>query len=127
MQHGSAAIEKSDQFGHSQSPQDIGARAAEQSAHHLKRRIFGGGTDERDVAALDVWQKSILLSLVEAVDFVDEDDRAAAHCAVAFGIHHDGLDFFDAAHDGAEGDEIRFGGFGDEAGQSGFADARRTP
>jgi hypothetical protein len=42
------------------------------------------------------------------------------------GGHHL-LDLLDAAHDGGELDEAGLCGFGDDFGEGGFADARRTP
>ena len=40
--------------------------------------VFGGGPDEGDEPFLHVGQQGVLLGLVEAVDFVDEEDGAAA-------------------------------------------------
>lgn len=42
------------------------------------RRIVRGGADEDDRAVLDVREQDILLGLVEAVDLVDEEDRAGS-------------------------------------------------
>jgi hypothetical protein len=56
-------------------------RAREQRRVHLERRVLGGGADQHDVAGLDARQERVLLRLVEAVDLVDEDDRAAAGAA----------------------------------------------
>ena len=56
--------------------EDVNAAAGEQSADDFKGRIFGSGADEADGAALDVGQECVLLSFVEAMDFVDEEDGA---------------------------------------------------
>ena len=58
-------------------------RARQQRRVHLERRVLGGRADEDDVAGLDARQEGILLRLVEAVDLVDEEDRAAARAVAA--------------------------------------------
>jgi hypothetical protein len=52
------------------------ARAREQRRVHRERRVLRRRADERDRAVLDVRQERVLLRLVEAVDLVDEEDRA---------------------------------------------------
>ncbi len=54
---------------------DAGAR--QQRRVQFERRVFGGGTDKGDGAVFDVRQESVLLALIEAVHFVDEQDGAA--------------------------------------------------
>ena len=44
----------------------------------LEVRVLGGGADQRDQARLHHGQQRVLLRLVEAVDLVEEQDRAAA-------------------------------------------------
>ncbi len=51
-------------------------RAAAQRRVDLEERVLGGGTDHGQRAVLDRRQQSVLLSLVEAVDLVEEEDRA---------------------------------------------------
>src|ERR1700758_61697 len=104
---------------------DLGAR--EERGDDFKGGIFGGGADEEDVAGFDVREEGVLLGFVETVDFVDEDDGAKAAAGFFFGFGHDFFYFFDAAGDGAEGNEFAFGEAGDEARESGFAAARRSP
>ena len=58
------------------------------------------------MSGFDIGQKSVLLCFVEAVHFVYEDDRAAAVAARTFRGGHDLLDFLDAGHNRAEGDEF---------------------
>ena len=53
-------------------------RAREERRVHFEGRILGGRADEHDRARLDVREKRVLLRLVEAVDFVDEQDGAPA-------------------------------------------------
>ena len=56
-------------------------RAAEQRRVHLEERVLGGGADEGDEPALDAGEQRVLLRLVEAVDLVEEEDRALAALA----------------------------------------------
>src|SRR6202142_559942 len=114
-------------LGHCEPAQRVHLGARQQRRDDFEGRILGGGADEGDVAALDIGQEGVLLRLVEAVDLVDEQQRAAPELAVALGLGHDGLDFLDAAEHGAEGDEIGPRDAGDEAGQRGLADAGRSP
>jgi len=107
--------------------EDVDLGAGEKRRDHFERGIFGGGADKEDVAGFDVGKEGILLGLVEAVDFVDEDDGALAGPGFALGIGHDFLDFLDAGGDGAERDEFGFGEAGDEAREGGFAAAGRPP
>ena len=59
------------------------AGAGEERRDDLERGVLGGGADEGDRAVLDVRQDDVLLGLVEAVDLVDEEDRALAVLAEA--------------------------------------------
>ena len=52
--------------------------AADQRAIHGEERIGGGRADERDDTFFNIRQKRVLLRLVEAMDFVDEQQRAQA-------------------------------------------------
>ena len=54
--------------------QDAGAR--QQRRNQFKRRILGGRADQHDGAVLHHRQEGILLGAVEAVNFVDEEQRA---------------------------------------------------
>ena len=76
---------------------------------------------------LDIGQKRVLLRLVEAMDFVDEQDRAAAELAQPLGIGHHGFDFLDPGQHGAEGKKLALRHARDDARQRGLADARRSP
>ena len=51
------------------------AAAADQRAVDREERILGGRADQNHHAFLDVGQQHVLLGLVEAVDFVDEQQR----------------------------------------------------
>ena len=50
----------------------------QERAVQLERRVLRGRTDEDDVARLDVGKKHVLLRPIEAVDLVEEQDRALA-------------------------------------------------
>src|SRR5207249_2818724 len=52
-------------------------RAAEERSVHLEERILGSRADKRENAFLDRGQQRVLLRLVESMDFVKEQDRAA--------------------------------------------------
>ena len=56
----------------------VDLRPRQQRRVDLERRVLGGRADEDDVAGLDARQERVLLRLVEAVDLVDEEDRAPA-------------------------------------------------
>ena len=52
-------------------------RTRQQRGVDLERRVLGRRADQHDVAGLDARKEGILLRLVEPVNLVDEDDRAA--------------------------------------------------
>ena len=56
--------------------QDLTAR--QQGAGQRERRVLGGRADQRDRAVLDLGEQAVLLRAVEAVDLVDEQQRALA-------------------------------------------------
>src|SRR4029077_9603074 len=88
----------------------------------------GGGADEHDIAGLDARQERILLRFVEAMNLVDEDDRASSGgAAEPFGLRHDVANFLDAGEHGAEGDKPRLGRVRNNPREGGFARARWSP
>jgi len=107
--------------------EDVDLGAGEERGDDFEGGIFGGGTDKEDVAGFDVREEGVLLGLVEAVDFVNEDDGAQAGAGFLFGLGHDFLDFLDAGGDSAEGDEFAFGEASDEAREGGLAAAGGSP
>ena len=58
---------ESSQYDHTASRQERG--------NHFKRRVFGSGANKRNQPAFHVMEKSILLSLVETVDFIHKQNR----------------------------------------------------
>ena len=110
-----------------QAAQDEHLRSRQQRGVDLERRILGRRADQHDVAGLDARQERVLLRFVEAVDFVDEDDGAAAGgAAEPLGLGHDLADFLDAGQHGAERHESR-GRVGDDARERRLAGAGRPP
>ena len=105
----------------------VHAAAGEQRGNDFERRILRGGADQADVALLHVRQECILLGLVEAMDLVDEDDRARAVLLGALGVGHHLLDFLDAGEHGGELDELGLGHARDDLRQRGLAGAGRPP
>ena len=116
-----------DDFFFGEGFEDIDAAAGKERADDFKGGILCGCADEADGATFDVGEEGVLLGLVEAMDFVDEEDGAGAHLGGLFAGLHDLLDFFDAGEDGGEFEEGGAGGGGDDFGEGGFADAGRSP
>ncbi len=121
------AAEKLDDLRRSERIENVDLGAGEKRRNHFERRILRCRADEDDVAGLHVREKSILLSFVEAMNFVDEDDGAMAGAGFMLGHGHDFLDFLDAGEDGAEGNEFGTCQSGDKAREGGFPAAGRAP
>ena len=95
---------------------------------HLEVGVLGRRADQRDRAVLDVRQQRVLLGLVEAVDLVDEQDRAAAvEREPVLGLGDRGADLGDAGHDRRHGSEVGADGVGEQAGERRLAGAGRAP
>ena len=107
--------------------QHVDAAARKQRGVDLERRILGGSADQADVAFFHVGQKGILLSFVETVNLIDEDDGARAVLTGALGVGHDLLDLFNPGEHGGEFDKLRLGHAGDDLRQRSLARARRSP
>ena len=76
------------------------AAARQEGGDDLEGRVLGGGPDQSHRAVLDVRQDGVLLRLVEAVDLVDEKDRAQPGAAVNLGLGHLLAKVGDAGRDG---------------------------
>jgi hypothetical protein len=99
----------------------------QQGANDFERRVLGGGANENDGAAFDVRQEGVLLGLVEAVNFVHEEQGGPTG-ALALGGAFDYLfDLGQAARDGRDFLKSRPGAAGNDAGEGGFAGAGRPP
>ena len=103
-------------------------RAREQRRVDFERGVLRGGADQHDVARFHAREERILLRLVEAVDLVDEDDRAAAGAAPPIlRRRHDLLDLLDPRQHRTERNEMRLGQLRDNPGERGLAGAGRAP
>ena len=77
--------------------------AGEQGRDNLEGRVFGGGADEGNGSVLDVGENDVLLGLVEAVDFVHEQDGGlAVHPAPVAGLGDDAAQVGNPGGDGAD-------------------------
>ena len=108
--------------------EDEDLRPREQRRVDLERRVLGGGADEDDVARLDPREERVLLGLVEAVDLVDEQNRAApARAPGPLGLGHHLADLLDAREHRRKRDEVRARRLGDEPREARLPRARRAP
>src|SRR5262249_36733907 len=67
-------LHQADQLFFGELIQDVNAAARKQGAVDLERRVFGGGADQPDIAALHVGKKRVLLSAIEAVNFIHKQN-----------------------------------------------------
>jgi hypothetical protein len=94
----------------------------------FEERVLGGRTDHRQGAVLDGRQQSILLSLVEPMDLVEEQDRAPAVLADSLAGPLDHVaHVLDPGIDSAHLFEDPFGATGDGQSQRGFPGPGRAP
>ena len=121
------ALQQFDNLFFSQRLEHVHPAAGKQRGNDFERRIFRGGADQADVAFLHMRQEGVLLGFVEAMDFIDEHDRARAVLPGALGVGHDLLDFLDAGEHGGELDKLRLGEARDDLRQRGLAGAGRPP
>ena len=109
-----------------------GLQPEEKAARHQrwvyrKERVFGRGADQDHPTVLDRLQQRVLLALVEAMDLVDEEDRAAARwqgCATRLDCLSN---VGDPGADRRKFDDVRAGGRRQDRSQRRFARARRPP
>ena len=105
--------------------EDLGAR--QQRADQLEGRVLGRRADEDHRAVLDNGQKGVLLGAVEAVDLVDEEQRALAHLAALPGRLEHLAQIGDPGENGRERLEDELGAVRQEARDRRLAAARRAP
>src|SRR4030042_4904389 len=102
--------------------------AGEQRGNHLKRWIFCGRTDEDDRSLFHMGEESILLSLVESMDFIDKENRPFFMIFPFFiRLLNDLLDFFHPGENSAEGEKLSMGGGGNDHGEGRLAGPRSPP
>ena len=115
-------------FGIAKRLQHIHRGARQQRAVDLERRVFGGRADEGDQPALDIGQESVLLRLVEAVHFIDEQDGVAARLLqLELGALQRFADVLDAGEHRGDRDELGIERLRHQPRQRGLAHARRAP
>ena len=111
-----------------QALEHVHAAAREERRDHLEGRVLGRRADQGHGAALDVRQERVLLGLVEAVDLVDEEDRAlAAEREALRGLGDEAPDLLDAGEHGGERGEVRLGVRREQGGERRLPGARRSP
>src|SRR2546429_6211677 len=123
---GEGAAKQLDDLRSGERFEDVHLGAGQKRRDDFKGGIFGGSANESDMAGFDVRKEGVLLSFVEAVNFVDEDNGAVAGGRFVFGGGHDLLDFLDAGEDGAEGDELGVRDASNEARKRGFRSEEHT-
>ena len=99
----------------------------EQGADDLEIRVFGGGADEDQRAFFDMGEQGVLLSFIEAVDFVHQDDGAAPPGALFLSLGHYLPDILDTAEHGAQAGKMALGQASNNMSQGGFAATRGSP
>ena len=103
---GEGAAQERQQLGLAEGVQHVDPAAREERRVDLEGGVFGRGADQDDRAHLDVGQERVLLGAVEAVDLVDEEDRAGTPPGPRrLRVGQDRADLLDAREDGGEGDE----------------------
>ena len=103
------------------------AQARQQGVIDMERGVFRGRANQRNRAVLDERQKGILLCLVEAVDFINEQDGAPPDCAAVLRLRHRFAHFFHTGKHRRQTHEIRIESARQQQRQRGFAAARRPP
>ena len=108
--------------------QDVDLGAREQRPDDFKRRILGRRANQDNPARLDVRQKSVLLRLVEPVDFVHEQHgRLVVGLTLKLGLSDNLSDVGDAREHRTELHVMRFGVAGNQERQRGLAGPGRSP
>lgn len=97
--------------------------AADERRDDVKAGIVGCGTDQADETFFNIREEEILLRLVEAMDFVDEQDCLGVGTRTRG--QEDLAEFGDVGLDGVDPDELAAGFAGDDARKAGFAAAGR--
>jgi hypothetical protein len=125
---GHGAFEQGNEIRGRERLQHVDARARKQCRIELEGRVLRRRTDEDECAVLDERQESVLLRLVEAVHFIEEQDRRPPAGASRGGCLLDSLaDVLDARRHRRKRDEMRIAGARDEPGQRRLAAAGRSP
>ena len=121
------ALGKAFEIGRIETLQHQHLGAAQERGIELEGRVLGGRAHQQDGAVLHMRQEPVLLSLVEAVDLVDEQQRALAVGAAVLGRLEDLPELRHAGEDRADLDEMRLCLARQQPGDGGLAHAGRTP
>ena len=105
--------------------QYVGSR--QERGVELERRVLGGGADQHDGAVLHHGEETVELGAIEAMDLVDEEQRAPTQGAAAARRLEHLLEIGDAGEDRRDLLELEIGLVGEEAGDGGLAGAGRPP
>ena len=103
------------------------ARARQQRRVQLERRVLGGGADQNDGAVFHHRQETVLLGAVEAMDLVDEQQRALPQFAAAARFLEHFLQVGDAGEDRGNLLEMQVGRLRQQPRHRGLAGAGRAP
>ena len=120
-------LEQRHNLRHGKRAQRIHSRPREQRRDDFEGRILRRGADQDDVAAFHIRQEGVLLCLIESVNLVHEENRAAAHAPQALRIGHHRLDFLDPAQHRAERNKLAARRARDQVGQRRLPYPGRTP
>ncbi len=93
----------------------------------LEGRVLRGRADQHDRAVFHMGQEGILLRAVEAMDLVDEQQRAPPRLALGLGRIEDFAQIRDARLDRRKLLEMKVGHLGQKACDGGLAGPRRPP
>ena len=115
-----------DVFG-GQGLKDSDPAARKNGGVDLEGRVFRCRADQGDRAILDGAQEGVLLCLVEAMDFVDEENRSPTAALALAGFVDRGSNVLDAGKHGGKCDEIGTVVRGDQPRQGCLSRARRAP
>ena len=107
--------------------EDEHAGPRQQRRIELEGRVLGGGAHQNDGAVFHMRQEGVLLAAVEAVDLVDEQQRAASLLAARLGGVEHLAQVGHAGMNGRELLEMKIGEIGEQPRHGGLARARRSP
>ena len=100
---------------------------AEQSPVHFETRVLRGRANERHCAVFHGAEECVLLPLVKAMDFVDEEYRVHERVLHLASVCENFLDFLHAACNCRERDKTLLGVLLDDVGKARLSATRRSP
>src|SRR5579864_9104006 len=121
------AFEQRLERGIVETAQDEHLRPRKQCAVQFEGRILSRRADQNDGSILDDRQKGVLLTAIEAVNFIDEEQGALPHAAALARSVECLLQVRHAGKNRRQLLEMELEGRGEQPGNGGFARAWRTP